>query len=310
MIVVFGSLNVDMVFEVERLPKAGETVLGLGYSLHSGGKGANQALAAARERGQGAMSGRTGDDDFGSMVRKSLQQGGVDLSLVQTGNERTGCATIFVDHQGDNMIAVACGANDWAQEKNIPSELIDDQTTVLLQMETPWIENCALIKRAHAKGARTILNLAPFEPIPRNIFSDLDFLIVNEGEASQLQQSYRGAPSGLSDFMQYLYDSFHITCIVTRGDRGAIATTENGILSVEAMDTNVVDTTAAGDTFVGVLASNLDRGASLVEAMHRASVAGGLACEKVGAQTSVPHADAIDAAMHRVPAPVFLDQKN
>ncbi len=303
MIIVFGSLNADLVFQVEQFPEAGETVICPEYHLYPGGKGANQALAAACDAGHVYLAGCTGDDDFGSMLRQSLQQGGVNPSLIQTGTIPTGSASIIVDSRGENMITVACGANAQASQATIPTHQLDVQTTVLMQMETPLNENWALIKRAHDAGARTILNLAPANTITADILTNLDVLICNEGEARCLAQQLDDHSSNLQTFLQNIADGFQMTCILTLGARGAIAVNTDGVLKVEAMRAKVVDTTAAGDTFAGVLAANLDRDASLLEAMHRASVASGLACEKAGAQTSVPRADAIDAAMHRVPRP-------
>src|SRR3990167_3735238 len=167
MIVVFGSLNIDMVMRVEKMPRPGDTVLCPSYQMVAGGKGANQAIAAAKAGSSVKLFGNVGDDEFGRTVLDSLRESKVDLTGVGISKESsTGCAAVAVDVHGENMITVASGANLNAREEAIPDFLLSNETTLLLQMETPVKENWDLIRRAKKFGAKIILNLAPAYNIP------------------------------------------------------------------------------------------------------------------------------------------------
>src|SRR5690349_735828 len=180
MVVVFGSINVDLIVPVPRLPFPGETVLGGDYSLLPGGKGANQALAARRAGAQVIMAGAVGEDAFADAALELLRRDGVDLDLVRRGAQPTGCAAIQGGEAGENLIAVAPGANRDAMASAIPDAPLGPGTTVLCQNEAPIAESAALLRRAGARGARSMLNLAPAGPIPAGLLGELDFLIVNE----------------------------------------------------------------------------------------------------------------------------------
>jgi ribokinase len=166
MILVFGSINIDLVFALPSLPRPGETVLGNGYRSVPGGKGANQAVAASRDGAKVSMVGRVGRDGFGEMMRASLREAGVDVSGVLDSDGPTGCAAVCVDGEGRNLIAVAGGANLLARAANIPEALLTPETTLLLQLEVPVPEVQAAARRAKAKGARVILNLGPALKLP------------------------------------------------------------------------------------------------------------------------------------------------
>ena len=182
-IVVFGSLNVDLTVPVTHLPEPGETVLGPGYQMVPGGKGANQALAAARAGGKVAMVGKVGRDGFADVALSELRAGGVDITRVERDEHPTGCALICVDSSGQNQIVLATGANATALERQVPDEWLTPQTVVLMQMEVWPAQNWALVARASARGARILLNAAPAGPIPGIALAALDWLIVNETEA-------------------------------------------------------------------------------------------------------------------------------
>jgi ribokinase len=295
MLLVFGSLNVDLVFKLDRLPRPGETVLCPGFEPVAGGKGANQAAAAAKAGARVRMVGRLGDDEFGRLAREALEAAGVECSGVLTSGRPTGIAVIGVDPQGENQIMVASGANLDADAGQIEDGALSPEVTLLCQNEVRPEETFALIERASARGARTILNLAPAIEVPVRVLDALDVLVVNEIEAAMAAGVGRiGDPSDLARDLARKHD---FTCVITLGAAGAIAMGPEGGHRVKALPIRPVDTTGAGDEFVGVLAAALHQGQSLAKALCRASVAAGLACLTIGAQTSQPSATAIEARL-------------
>jgi ribokinase len=291
MILVFGSINIDLLVPVPALPRPGETVLGGDYQLLPGGKGANQALAARRAGAAVMMAGAVGTDGFAEAALKSLRRDGIDLELVRRGERPTGCAAIMVGEAGENLIALAPGANGEAVAAAVPDGLLGPGTIVVCQNEVPMRETAALLRRARSRGAGTLLNLAPAGPIEAGLLPNLDYLVVNEVEAATLGSD----PAALARELRQVL-------VVTRGARGAIAYPhEGGRIEVPALTIDPVDTTGAGDTFVGVLAASLDQGLTLEAALRRASVAASLACLARGAQTVMPNRTTIDAAVARLP---------
>lgn len=307
MIVVFGSLNIDIVMRFEKMPRPGDTSLCPGYQMVAGGKGANQAVAAAKAGASVKLFGNVGDDEFGRIVLGALRQTTVDLAGVGMSKESsTGCAAICVDAHGENMIAVASGANLNVREKEIPDFLLSKETTLLLQMETSVEENWNLIRRAKKFGAKIILNLAPAQEIPQDILQKLDVLVMNQIEATQLALHLGFEVISATAVSRRMAANFGITCIVTLGKQGALACSPEGTWEVKAMEIEAVDTTAAGDAFVGVLAVSLDNGMDLPLALRRASVASGLTCLKKGAQASLPTNQQIEENLKKIPLPLRI----
>jgi ribokinase len=297
MIVVFGSINIDLVVPVERLPRPGETVLGPHYTLVPGGKGANQALAAARAGGQVRMIGRVGRDGFADLSLADLKAAGIDLSAVERDALPTGCALIPVDRQGGNLIIVASGANMAAAERQVADALLGPQTVVMLQMEVPLVENWRLVERAKRRGARIVLNCAPAAAVPRAALAALDWLVVNESEAELLARDLSVSATDARSAGAAIAEAAGTTVIVTLGGEGAVAFAGTDIWAIGTLPITPVDTTAAGDAFVGAFAAAVDGGADLPTALHRASVAGGLACTIAGAQPSLPTRAAIEGRL-------------
>ena len=298
MILVFGSLNIDLVFKVAALPRPGETISAGSLATLPGGKGANQAVAAARAGGEVTMAGAVGDDAFGRGLRANLAAAGVDQHLVRSVAAPTGTAAVAVDAAGENQILVAAGANALARAADVPEALLGPRTTLLLEREVPVEESTALAARAKAKGGRVILNLAPMGQVPEALLASLDVLVVNEHEVALLP----GAAATERETAAFA-GQHGLTLIVTLGAAGAVAYRPDGSsLRVGALAVTPVDTTGAGDAFVGVLAAALDRGHTLEDAMRRASVAGALACLKLGAQTAMPTAAEIERALARLGA--------
>jgi ribokinase len=290
-ILVFGSINVDVLLPVPLLPTPGETVIGGDYALLPGGKGANQAVAACRAGAAVTMSGAVGDDPFADVALKNLRRDGVDLDLVRRVDRPTGVAAIMIDAKGENLIAVASGANREAAAASVPDSLLGPETVLVCQMEVPAAQNWVLIRRARAADARVVLNLAPAAPIDPALLAEIDVLVANAGEAAVLGAD----PAALAPRLRQ-------GLVVTSGGAGSTAFLADGAqIYTPALTIEPVDTTGAGDTFVGVLAAGLDRQLVVSEALRQASAAAGLACLARGAQSAMPDRAAITAASARLP---------
>ncbi len=311
MIIVFGSLNIDMMLKVEHLPVAGETVKSPFYEWVPGGKGANQAVAAARAYGVSskvAMVGKVGDDGFGTRCLNNMKKEGINCSGIGASALPTGCAAVIYDDSAENQIVVASGANNEATADQVPNEVLEKGHVVLMQMEVPAAQNWELIERAHAKGARTILNLAPAANIPKTALDALDYLIVNQIEARQISEKL-----GLTietDAMKLahsLASNCDLTCIVTIGSKGSVAATKNKGWRMPAMDIgDPVDTTGSGDSYCGAFAAAIHHGLPLENAIKQASIAGSLACLKVGAQTAMPLKGEIEGHLDKLADPEIV----
>ncbi len=290
MIVCFGSINLDLIFPLQQLPRPGQTVLGSHMRIEPGGKGANQAVAAARDGARVVFAGAVGRDALADAALKLLRESGADLARVVEADAATGCASICVDAAGENLIAVASGANQAARQAQIEDALLTPATTVLLQGESNPRETEALIRRARARGARIILNLAPPGPLAADVLHALDLIVLNEDEAAWLA-AHLGCPAGT----EALHATIGIGVVQTLGAGGVEAATTQGPVRLHGRQVKVVDTTGAGDCFTGVLASALDRGLGLPAALDRANAAAALCCTRPGTQGSMPMAAEIDA---------------
>jgi ribokinase len=290
MILVFGSINADLIVPVPRLPRPSETVLGDDYAMLPGGKGANQALAARRAGAAVVLAGAVGADAFADIALDLLRREGVDTRLVQVVDQPTGCAAIMVSKEGENLIAVAPGANMSVRSAHVADEMLGPDITLVAQMEVPSGETEALIRRMRAHHGRVLLNLAPALPIDPALLGEIDLVIANESEATTLGSD----PARLAIRLRQGF-------VITRGAAGSAAFLRDGTrLEVPALPIDPLDTTGAGDTFVGVLAAALDLGSTLELALRRASAAAGLACLARGAQTAMPDSAMIAAAVSRL----------
>ena len=289
MIVVFGSINLDLIFALPHIPTPGETVLCPTTRIEPGGKGANQAVAAARDGAKVVMAGAVGRDSLANDALALLRKANIDLTRVIATDAPTACAAVCVDPQGHNAIAVGSGANLFCRHDQVEDALLTPDTTLVLQMEVSPDETAALIRRAKAKGVRIILNLAPAAALPLDALRAIDILTVNETEAEWLAAHLGCAPTAAA-----LHTALGVTVIRTLGEHGLDAVTADGEMHLPARQIVPVDTTAAGDCFVGVLAAALDRGAPLTEALNRANAAAALCCVKPGSQDSTPSANEID----------------
>lgn len=303
MIVVFGSLDIDIEMKVSRFPRSGETLLSNDYLMSPGGKGANQALAAARAGDDARLFGMVGDDSFGHYALDYLAEQGLDVSGVGTvQGVNTGCATIWVDESGESSGVTGAGANLLAKATQVPDSLLGPNTVVALQMEVSPSENWALVKRAKAKGARVILNVAPAGMVPDEVLKAIDILVVNETEGQTVAQEVGLEVDQPTRVPRALTARYGLTCILTLGGAGLLCFSPAGGWSVPSLPISPVDTTAAGDTFVGNLAAALDSGAEIAEALRWAAVGAGLSCTREGSQPSMPDQDEVRANLDRLPA--------
>ncbi|RKK01135.1 ribokinase [Pseudoroseomonas wenyumeiae] len=291
-VLVFGSANADLIFPTPTLPAPGETVLGESWRASPGGKGANQATAAARAGARTHFIGAVGTDSLAEVALSGMAAAGVDLSGLARVGVATGAAAICVDARGANQISVASGANMAVRATQVADAELGPDTVLLLQMEVPVEEMVALVARARAAGARIILNLAPPAPVPEAMLRQIDLLVANEHEAAWLAASLGVAPEAAA-----LRGALGIDVVVTRGEQGSEAATATGTHHQPAFQALAVDTTGAGDCWCGTLAAALDAGEDLPTAMRRASAAAAIAVGREGAAVAMPTATETEALL-------------
>jgi ribokinase len=293
---VVGSINQDFVLKVERRPKPGETVTDAVLSTHNGGKGANQAAAAALLGGSVALLGRVGDDGFGGPLVRALEEKGVGTALIEeVPHSSTGTAFITVTEDGENSITVAPGANRRLTPEDVDAArgAIAGAAVLVAQMEVPRECVARAVEVAGEVGTRAILNLAPPFDVPRGVLEGLDPLVVNEHEAAfLLDEGVEGIEAALAAASTLLALGPK-SAVVTVGADGAIFAVGEDAGHVPAPEAEVVDTTGAGDAFVGALALRLARGASLEQAVSYAVRAGSAAVTREGAQGALPTPDVL-----------------
>lgn len=297
MIVVIGSINMDLVLRVPRMPLPGETLTGGAFRTIPGGKGANQAVACARLSGkvagaqQVAMVGCVGDDAFGATLRSALVGDGIiDSHITTLPGVASGIASILVDDNGQNSIVIAGGANDLLSPAHIDAAqgLIEQADIVVLQLETPMATVVHAIKLARSLGKTVVLNPAPAASLPDGVLELVDYLIPNEIEAAMLAGvSPEGADAkALAAALQKLGSD---NVIITLGYKGVHAALYGGDFTFPAEVVQAVDTTAAGDTFIGGFVAGLASGMDEAEAIQQGQRAAAWSVTKPGAQTSIPH---------------------
>jgi ribokinase len=292
MVVVFGSVNLDLVARVERLPRAGETLAGASFAALPGGKGANQAVAARRAGARVLFAGAVGTDAFADTALAGLAAAGVDLYGLRRVAVPTGVALIHVDAGGENCITIVPGANALADAGTIPDVALDPAAILLPQLEVPVAAVIAAARRARARGARVVLNAAPAHPLPAELMATLDVLVINEHEAGAIGEGF-GLPPGAADFAAAFHRRFGCAVVVTLGASGLVAAADGCFHAAPAPTVDVVDSTGAGDAFTGALAAALDRAAGWQRALAEGLAAGSLACMAAGAQAALPDAAAI-----------------
>ncbi|MFD8305700.1 ribokinase [Streptomyces sp. NPDC059690] len=290
-IVVLGSTNMDLVTYVEKAPQRGETVTGREFRTVPGGKGANQAIAAAHAGATVSMIGAVGTDAYGPRLRATLEHSGVDTDLLRTIEGPSGTAHIVVDDEGGNAIVVIPGANGTVDHL-VPGDeaLIATADTLLLQLEVPMPAVVAGARAARAHGVRTILTPAPAQPLPAELLATTDLLVPNEYEAITLTGRTDAVEAAIA-----LLDSVPAV-VVTLGAAGSLYVARGAEpLAVPAPQVTAVDSTGAGDTFVGALATALGQERPIREALRWAAAAAALSVQRPGASASMPYRSEIEA---------------
>ncbi len=291
-IFVVGSSNTDMVVKTERLPLPGETVLGGQFFMNPGGKGANQAVAAARLGGAVTLVARVGADTFGEQALKQFSEEGIDTAFISSDPDHpSGVALINVDGKGENSITVAAGANMQLLPEVVRNavEAMDHGSLVLLQLEIPLSTVAFVVKEAAGKGARVILNPAPAQEIPDDLLSKLYLITPNESEAQLLTGVMPDSDEAVAEAARVLHGKGVQRVVITLGKRGAYWSDGTQQGWVAAPEVAAMDTTAAGDCFNGALVVALGEGTTLAEAVRFACRAAAVSVTRMGAQASMPY---------------------
>lgn len=300
-ITVLGSINIDLVVRCSQRPKPGETVFGRDHQFIPGGKGANQAFAAVQLGGHVSLIGCIGSDSLAETIITSLSTVGIDLSAVKTSKELpTGAAFITLDDQGENTIVYSPSANGAVTAEYIREQekLIKRSDLLISQCEVPLaaVEESVQLARSH--GAKTMLNLAPCTPINHDSpIWQATILVVNEIEAEYYTEIHIASQKDALRAARKLLDRGAEIAIVTLGGEGSVAAARDGVYSSQAVAAQVVDTTAAGDTYIGAFGVEWIKSGDIQRAMNFSSHAAGITVSKLGAQLSIPAEDAVRSSM-------------
>lgn len=303
-ITVVGSLHTDLIIKVQNIPRTGETVLGKAFKMSPGGKGANQAVAAARLGANVSLIGRVGADIFGRELIKNAKETGIDVKhIIEDIGTYTGLALITVDEEGNNTIAVASGADmrcctediDRAEETIISSDIF------LTQLEIPLSVVEYAIDKAFEEGVKVILNPAPAQELSKDLLKKVYILTPNENEAEVLSgvkiKDLRSSKKAAKRLLERGIENI----VLTLGNRGSMIATKEQTVHMRGIKVNAVDTTGAGDAFCGALAVAISSGKGLKEAVKYANFAGALATTKIGAQEALPTMEELEDFMRKIP---------
>lgn len=305
MIIVFGTLEIDVYIPAQKLPELGQHVRCEDYDSFPGGKGANQAFAAGRAGSKTAIVGRIGDDSYGRRSTQNLKRESILGSGIGIVDRPTGCSFMLPGVGEDKTIISCQGANMETTSEQVPNEILGPDNTVIAQLLIPVEQTTDLFKRAKERGTRTVLNASPPQYATRDLLDLTDLLFLNASEICKLMDHLKMNSNGdVLELTQTLSREFKLDCVTTCGSKGAYACYQGQCWHVNAypIDT-VVDPTGAGDCFLGYLVSLLDQKYRFDEALHYAAIAGSLACQKQGAQSAVPFLDDVMERARDFPPP-------
>ena len=290
-VIVFGSMNMDLSIESDHMPTLGETIVGSGFITNAGGKGANQAVAAAKLGADVFMLGAVGTDAFGNqLIAEMVDQGVICDNIARKEGVPTGVALITRVH-GDNFITIDSGANFSTNISDVCEsldKLANPGDVFLMQLECDKQTTWAAAKAAHERGMYVVINPAPAAPIPREVLPNLNMVVVNEGECETITGIYPNNKQDGKLAAEKLMHAGVLCVVITLGERGSLVFCEGEYIECVPDEVSVVDTTCAGDTYIGALVAAYARGLSLAEGAALANKASALACTKVGAQQSIP----------------------
>ncbi|MBQ7959598.1 MAG: ribokinase [Clostridia bacterium] len=298
-IVVVGSINTDLVINTNRVPKIGETISGNGFAVNCGGKGVNQAVAAAKLGGNITFIGAAGNDENGNISIKNLENNGIDTKCIARTNTNTGVAVITVCN-GDNCIILDSGANNLVSKELIDrnKDVILSADAVVMQLEIPIETVTYVAKIAHSAGVKVILNPAPIVELPSELLQNTDVFILNETEAEFVTKVSPDTYENRQKCMSILKEYGIGTIVLTLGADGAVYTDENDIKHQKAFKAEVVDTTAAGDTFIGAFCMKMNEG--IETAMKYATAASSITVSRKGASKSIPSGAEVDELLKSI----------
>ena len=293
MIIVFGAIYADMVMRMDKFPDPGETVLTKSYTYVPGGKGANQALAASRAGQKVLLAGAIGNDAQAALALTLLQSDGVELTGVKESSMPTGCSSIFVNQYGENMICSASGANIDVRESQVTHQMLQNANVLVLQCEAPIEESAKLASRAKQAGLTVILNLAPAISLPNHVLENIDYLIMNEVEAEFMCKDLNLTDA--TSMATTISQNKQLTVILTQGEKGCALVSNADIRYFPAFEVTTIDTTAAGDTFIGYIAAGIaSQDVRIESVIQTASKASSICCTREGSQPSIPFSEELE----------------
>lgn len=291
-VIVFGSLNMDLSIESDHMPSIGETIVGSGFITNPGGKGANQAMASAKMGAGVVMLGAVGEDAFGDAMIASLAEEGISCDKIMRAADRPTGVALITRVKGDNFITIDPGANSEPKTKWV-SDAIDEVASAgdvfLCQLECDFDTTMEALKYAHEQGLYTVLNPAPAREIPSWVFPYIDFVVVNEVECEMISGVYPSDKESACKAMEMLAKQGVDTIAVTLGARGSIVYCRGEVLESTPPHVNAIDTTCAGDTYIGAFCAAHTRGEAVGDALSLATKASALTTTKVGAQQAIPY---------------------
>lgn len=296
-VVVFGSLNMDLSIESDHMPVMGETIMGRCFITNPGGKGANQAVASAKLGAEVVMLGAVGEDAFGDQMIAALAEEGVQCDRIERVRDLATGVALITRVQGDNFIVLGSGANAAPSAESVRASLDEvarGGDVFLAQLECDFDATMEALRDAHDRGMYTVLNPAPARQLPEWVHSCLDMVVVNESECEILTGLYPEDEASAKAAMEKL-SSFGVgTVVVTLGERGSVVLSRGKLLSSVPPKVDAVDTTCAGDTYIGALVASYARGVTIESAIELATKASAMATTKIGAQQSIPHLEDVE----------------